>query len=194
MVTFPPLAPSTLWWADFLQNLSSGQTKERSVAEANRNLKSAKEFGRFSLCSPKNEILPLSLAVEGGGKQLREIERRPEIYLSEHGNWRKNHLGAIEACLGKKPFYRELEPAIKRVYQDLSIRTLEGFNTAISEALFTFLMGNIKEDSLKEFRENPAVRARGKEVLNSMNKEISLIQNLAVFGRETLLGLMVADN
>ena len=190
MVNFPPLAPASNWFSLFLKALASGSTEEAAIIEANICLPSSKDFGRFRLEDKHGRILTLSVAIEGGGRQLRTIDKIPKLELSEHGDWRKIHSGAIESCLGSKPYYRHLEGEIIRIFDDKSLQSLRDFNMAIFRTLKTFLLGNIREQQLPELLSNPLLRERGKEIGMKINPDVSLLQTISEHGRETLLGIL----
>ena len=113
--------------------------------------------------------------------------------LSEQGDWRKVHLGAIEACLGRKPFFRHLEIRIKDVYSNTSLDNLKEFNSAIFQILYSFLMENISPEDLSGFKNNPVLLERGKEIARNWKTEISALQAVADFGKESLLGILAID-
>ncbi|MCH5224630.1 MAG: WbqC family protein [Muribaculaceae bacterium] len=204
--SFPPLNLTGEWFSQFLGGLFAGMTMEEAVFEANRRCTTVKDFSRMSLDHANGEMIKLSIALEGGNRILRTMELEPsrnkalpsisQLRLSDHGNWRKNHLGAFESILGKKPYYRHLEPGLKAIYLDTRIEKLGDFNTAIFGTLFAFLMRNVTASQLREaqFREaicHPAVKARGRELADQIDKEVSLLQSLSEHGPETLLGLIV---
>ena len=193
MVDFPPLVPSARWFANFLQSRVYGLTEKEACIGANLKLESGKEFGRFSLRNPNGEIKSLSLAIEGGGRRLRTIEKVSGLQLSNHGDWRKTHLNTIETCLGRKPFFREIQPHIADVYNNYELSSLEEFNSAIFMELYSFLMGNIIPADLSSFFANPVLTERGKEIAEKIDCEISILQALASFGRETLLGIYALE-
>ena len=189
MVKIPPLAPSARWFKDYFTAVISGKTEVEAVISANLKLDSSRDFGRYSLLDTSGKEIMLSVAVNGGGRQLRSLDKVSQAKLSEHGDWRKNHLGAIEACLGRKPFYPYIIERITPVYNDRSLVTLADFNSAIFNVVRAFLMGDISANQLKELSGTEAVASRGKEIADSFLPRISLLQYLSIFGRETLLGL-----
>ena len=191
MVEIYPLAPGPAWWRAYMNQKIQGCNNSDSVRFANETLLSFKEFGRMILRESNEETIILSVPVEGGNRQLRKTEILGSLALSDHGNWKKMHIGAIEACLGRKPFFRDLEPALSQVYNNQSLVTLAEFNAAIFEVLNTFLMGNIKPSQLKEFSKNPVIIERGKEIAEELDKDVSMLQNIALHGRDCLLGLLV---
>ena len=194
MVSFPPLIPSAGWWADCLLSWSHRPDFEEGIRYANSKLESPRDFGRFRLLDTNGNPITLSVAVEGGGRKLRQWASIEDISLSEHGDWRKIHLGAMEACLGKSPFYRDIEPLLSKVYIDMNLRSLKDFDSAIFESLFSFLMGNVKITDLAEFHTENNWLRRGEEVAESILPSISALEVISGIGREALMGFMALRN
>lgn len=190
MVTFPPLAPSVGWFSDFIQAVVACEDRAKAIETANSKLLSPKEFGRFVLKDWRGEKRVQSLAVEGGGRQLRTFNKLSKLRLSEHGEWRKVHTGAIETILGRKPFYRDIEDRIRSVYSNMELKTLDEFNTAILEVMYTFLIGNLQPVELAKYSEFNVIKERGKEIADELDKEVTILEALASHGKETLLGIL----
>lgn len=193
MVTFPPAAPTGRWWADFLKGLCVTHNTGEAICAANRLIATPKDFGRFYLKDAKGEVKTESVAVEGGNRQLRTFNKLNALQLSEHGDWRKVHLGALDAVLGRKPFWRYIEPSIKRVYENRKRKKLHEFNMAIFQVILSFLMEDIDIESLLKHKDNKEVKARGKEIAEGIDPDISVIQAIANYGKEALLGLLISD-
>lgn len=150
----------------------------------------SKDFGRFLLYDSRGETGIHSVAVEGGGRQLRSFAKMEALRLSEHGDWRKLHLGALDAILGRKPFYRYLEPKLKKIYLNSELKTLRDFNFAIFEVLFSFLMENVSPSIIRNNEHRPEIKMRGKEISETLKGDETILQGIATFGKETLLGLL----
>lgn len=194
MVTFPILMPSSGWMALFLKEWIESGRREDAIEKANSNLVSPREFGRYAITTPGGNEEVLSVAVAGGGRRLRHWLSIEETRLSEHGDWRKLHLAALDTCLGRKPFYRDLEPSLKEVYANRELVWLKDFNSAIFERLLSFLMGSLSPEKLVTFFNLEEPLQRGAEIMLHMPREISIVESLATFGRETLLGLLSMQN
>lgn len=194
MVKFPPLMPSADWMANLLLCVSKGQTKHEAIAFANRQLVTPKEFGRFEISDVKGRPVRLSLAIEGGGRRLRTWSFLEEAMLSEHGDWRKNHLGALEACLGRKPYFIELFALINHIYLDKNINCLRDFNSAIFECIYSFLMQKMNPCNLSVFHERKEISERGCEIAKNINPTFSSLQILTEIGKESLLGFLALKN
>lgn len=190
MVSFPILAPGSEWWADFFKGIRNGDTTREAVMSANSRLSSPKYFGRYAVKNPSGQMSMLSLAVEGGGRQLRSFSGVESLNLSEHGDWRNNHLGALETALGRKPFFRHVESSLKDVYLNTNINTLKDFNTAIFKLIYTFLIGNIQPCQILSFTPESPVWRRGREVVRHIDPEVSALQTISELGKEALLGFL----
>ncbi|MCH5233957.1 MAG: WbqC family protein [Muribaculaceae bacterium] len=190
MVEFPPLMPSARWFATFLQAYAKGMTVSDSIIFANSDLSSSRDFGRFLILGSQCSPVTLSVAVEGGGRQLRYPDKIMELKLSEHGDWRKNHLKAMEACLGRKPYFPYIFPYLSGIYLDKNLQTLQDFNNEIFKFLFKFILGNINNSEISRFYNNEILGKRGQEVSSDINPEISIFEVISNFGKESLIGFL----
>ena len=190
MVSFPPYIPSAQWFGNFLKSLTRDKDYYEAVKFANSNLDSPREFGRFCLKERGGKIMTLSIPVEGGGRQLRSWKGIEDCCLSEHGDWRKVHVGALESCLGRKPFYREIETELSPVLFNKQLKSLRDFNSAIFSKLFSFLMGNLQIKDLTKFYEKEELRLRGNELATVIKPDQTSLVTLTLLGREALLGLI----
>lgn len=193
MVEFPPLSLSVYWWAAFFLYLSESLSIPDAILHANSKLTSSKEFGRMNLYDGNGQPMVLSVPVIGGARQLRNSDKIPSVLLSDHGDWRKIHLGALESILGRKPFYRHIEPELKKVYQDTGLLSLSQFNSAIFKVCYSFLMQNMQPSDLSVFFRNRILMERGKEIAGQIHTETSVIQALASHGNESLLGILALN-
>lgn len=189
MVDFPPLAPSAKWMACFFESLKENNSLSEAILLANKTV-SPKEFGRFTLLKDSRNETVMSVAVEGGGRQLRSFDNLDGLNLSEHGNWRKTHLGALESSLGKTPFFRFFQKPLFEVYDNLSITSLKDFNSAIFRVLYAFIMGNMKPENLCCFNSKDSVAERGTELARKLHEDMSSFEVLANYGKEALLGFL----
>ena len=189
MVNFPPLSPSSAWFAEFLKELSVSATIPTAIAVANRVV-AFKDFSRYGLLDLRGERRILSVAVKGGNRQLRNINQDSDLRLSEHGDWRRVHLGTLEAVLGRNPFFRDIQTRIRDVYENKNISSLEEFNLAIFQVIYTFLFEGMEISHLKNYFPNPVIRERGKEIATQINFDVSILEALSIYGKETILGLI----
>lgn len=131
MVT--PLTVTPVWLRHYADALGAGLDPRRARAEATRLTRVAgKEFARCAISTGT-----LTVPVCGGAGVLKR--RGADPVLSEHGKWRREHLGAWNAAYGRTPFYIHLMPQIEAVYARSEGMTLEEFNTALLEVALTWL-------------------------------------------------------
>ena len=185
-----PLMPSIEWMGIFIRELNCGKDEIEATKLANLSLESSKDFGRFTIHDVKGDSLTLSVAVEGGGRQLRDLKLLPTLRLSEHGEWRRNHLRTIEACLGKKPFFPYLFPSLENVYLNKNITSLTEFNAAILNIILSFIYGNITWDNINDRYQDDIILERGKEIYESIGKNRSSLEVIMTYGKESLLGFI----
>ena len=62
-----------------------------------------------------------------------------EVGLSEHGNWRHIHWGALFSAYGRTPFFDYFADDLKRIYEDRDINTVFALNMALHYAVIDFL-------------------------------------------------------
>lgn len=191
MVEFPPYMASAQWYAVWLKSISNGMNEIDAIQTANRvNGIERKELVRCRIMTGKGESLLLSMAVEGGSRKLREINKEQGLSLSAHGNWRKNHLGALEALYGKTPFYEHIMSGLFPVFKNQDLTALSSFNSGIHKVLSEFLLGDFYfNEKNNPFSENVVLMERGKEIAKRINPKISIIDSLMHLGRESLLAL-----
>lgn len=85
-----------------------------------------------------NGVQTLAVPVEHvGNRHGGEILMR-DLRISEHGDWRRVHWGALFSAYGKTPFFEYAEDDLKAVY-DRHDKWLVDFNMALHEVVVDFL-------------------------------------------------------
>ena len=125
---------------------------------------------------------------------MRSLRNLDSLKMADHGHWQGIHIGAFNAILGRQPFYRDMEQELNGAYYNWNIKGLREFNIVIFEVLRPFLFGGLTIEELKEFGQHPKAVERGKEIWAKMQGDVTLLQYLAQYGRETILGLMAGRN
>lgn len=82
-----------------------------------------------------------------------------DIRLSEHGNWRHNHWGALFSAYGRTPFFDYFADDLKKIYTDTSIQTIADLNTALHLAMVDFLDLDIQTAVISEKTHQEALNA-----------------------------------
>lgn len=115
----------------------------------------------------------LTVPVEGGASRLKRLPQNlSEILISDHGAWRREHLGAWNAVYGKTPFFPHIFPLLEAAYANHSQGSLTEFNGAL---------WMIVKDFLKPGETMPAIRDladANPERLEEIRKELTTKVNL----------------
>lgn len=175
MVT--PLTVTTGWLREYLRLRDIG--KDDRNARAGANSATGVTGKRFARCVISTGTL--TVPVEGGSATLKR--RGSEPILSEHGKWRREHLGAWNAAYGRTAYYDHLMPEIAAVYASSEGITLEEFNSRLLDVALRWL----DNESLKGDETRLAgVRA---EISAKANGELSIFDLLFRLGKEGVFAL-----
>ena len=139
--------------------------------------------------------LMLTVPVSGGSAALKRFmsghlsARRLEI--SQHGRWQHTHLGALEARLGRTPFWRHLEPSVAPLIAEAS-GSLEELNEALDAALKEFLDYEALLPELCEMvKLNPArAGAIAQRIQRDADPKAPYIVLAARYGRDAIFALV----
>lgn len=144
-----------------------------------------KELARVKIAGDR----VLSVPVVGGASILKHRVADPHsIMISDHGTWRREHLGAWQALYGRTPFFPHLFPRIENAYEIHSSATLCEFNEALWEIVVKFMdLGNnmpyLAELQLSHPRRVDDLR---KEFSIKVNENYSIFDALFRLGKNTL--------
>ena len=115
----PPYLASTIW----IQG-KAGRLKTR-------------DYTRALIESNSPEGMVLTVPVVGGSSAAKRL--RPELLeVSDHGDWTRIHLGAIEAAYGREPYFQHLFPEIAGVISDYP-QHLARLNVLLMEKMMDFI-------------------------------------------------------
>lgn len=189
-----PYAASFKWYAAWMNSISDGSDQVSAVVAANISTSSrGKDFARTMIAGNHGNLM-LSMAVEGGAGRLRRDCLVATASLSGHGNWRKNHAGALEATYGKMPYFQHIYPYILNVLSGSAV-SLPDFNSGLHKTIISILgideyvsPGRKEWDSMRD-AVSPQALERGEEILDIINPSLSIIDALMRHGPETLLAL-----
>lgn len=74
---------------------------------------------------------------------LKPTDGQPETYsgmaISEHGDWRRVHWGALFSAYGKAPFFEYIADDLQALYENHEITQLIDFNKALNALIVDFL-------------------------------------------------------
>lgn len=194
MVTFPPYLASAGWYNRWLGAMKVYGDDETAIKQANCFIKDGRILSRTRIRNSGGDDIILSIAIQGGSRQLRSLHLNNVFWLSAHGDWRKNHISAIEAAYGKKPFFSHVFNKLKDCFtvnnEDNSLQT---FNLALHNVIKKLLLGNIGIENIVSLEDNLRVIERGKELANEIDEEISVIDALMQLGPEAILGIFALN-
>ncbi len=121
-----------------------------------RFCKKNKCLNRMDIVGPNGrQSLSMPLAKPNSSQKVGEI------VLSEHGNWRHNHWGALFSAYGRTPFFEYFADDLKQLYQS-DITTVGEFNLELHRLIVDFLDlpietkvadGSMSFDILHDFRD-----------------------------------------
>lgn len=79
--------------------------------------------------------LTLPLIKPSGGSLITS----KDLFISEHGDWRRIHWGALFSAYGKSPFFDYIADDLKSIYENQKLTRLMDFNMAIHNLIVDFL-------------------------------------------------------
>lgn len=116
--------------------------------------------------------LPLIKPIEGPVGTLNDVK------ISEHGDWRRVHWGALFSAYGKSPFFEYISDELQSIYENHNLDNLVEFNKAIHNLVVEFLDLPINvtfEAELPQINED-TIDFRGKVGVNKPDN-LSFLQN-----------------
>ncbi len=142
--------------------------------------------------SPCRAVLPgdvrLTVPLAGGRKALRAYMQGGDAELSEHGNWRHTHIGAIRSVFGRCPYFSHYFPEIERLIADTSCRSLRKLNAALHSALCRDILASGPAESLRLAAErDPEFAAElCAERMQGVDPDVTLLAPLFSLGPDTI--------
>lgn len=152
-----------------------------------------KDFARCRIVGNGEEMM-LSIPVEGGASRLKRLPSNTDrdkanIAISEHGNWRHAHIGALQAAYGRTPYFPHLMPILEEIYNS-GEKSLATFNEMIHKAIAEMIFGaDTPADIFDSINGNKHFFDRGKELVLNVSSDISVVALLMNHGKESLLPL-----
>lgn len=86
---------------------------------------------RYSILGP-NGVQELSVAIAGGSRNNATAMR--DVLISEHGNWRRLHWGALYSAYGQTPYFDYMADDLSRVINGTQTHLLD-FNRQMCEVI-----------------------------------------------------------
>lgn len=176
-ITPPPYLPSTLW----MKTKNGGRPLP------------ARDYTRTLIACNRPGGMVLTVPVAGGASAVKRGDIR-SLEISDHGDWTRIHLGAIEAAYGKCPYFQHLFPEIAEhivAYPE----SLALLNLTLLSDMLSFLDYDREIDALESLAsENPGRCARIKSRLEAKtDASFSFLQPLFQFGKDAIFLLLDYD-
>ncbi len=131
MEIIPPYLPSAVWLQGKIpQNALKTRFYTRTLIESN---------------SPEGIVL--TVPVIGGSSAAKRLKPQ-QLDVSDHGDWTRIHLGAIEAAYGKEPYFPHFFPEIAEVIAHYP-QHLARLNVLLLDKMMDFIG---YRDSIEEIR------------------------------------------
>ena len=131
----------------------------------------------------------LSVPVAGGAGRLKHHGvNLSDIIISNHGRWRQEHLGAINAAYGRTPFFTCLYPRIEKIYASDSHDSLGDFNASLFNMVKDFLETETIMPAIMDMRlSHPERMAQlRRENESKVNVSYSIFDSLFRLGKDTV--------
>ncbi len=119
--SIPPYLASTLW---IQGKVDSKELKTR-------------DYTRTTIEANTPEGIVLTVPIVGGASAAKHL-RPEELDVSEHGDWMRIHLGAIEAAYGREPYFQYLFPEIASII-DCHPKPLSTLNVLLMDKMMDFI-------------------------------------------------------
>lgn len=169
---FPPYLPSTDWFR-------SGETPSHV------------RYGRFltrtRIWSNSPEGMTLTVPVEGGASALKRRDASG-LRVSNHGDWTRIHLGAMEAAYGREPYFQHFFPEIAAIIERHPAK-VRNLNRSLLSAILTLMDYEGEMDGILRLQAEREVRFASIErrLLDGIDTTHSVIEPLFRYGKDTLL-------
>ena len=120
---------------------------------------------RYLIDAP-NGVVKLTVPLEGDSNAMPVIMK--DVRLSEHGNWRHLHWGALYSSYGKSPFFDYIADDLHRIIADGAQERLLDFNMQLHNLIVDFMdlpittRVAVSEQDVAEALERDSLDLRGK--------------------------------
>lgn len=172
-----PYAAPIEWYVDWL-GLQLGLTE-------NIDSSVGKEINRCRIMGA-NGLQILSVPIEGGGRNLRLPYDK--IMVSEHGNWRRVHWGAIFSAYGRTPYFEHYQHLFQQIWAQ-PWSNLSDLNNAIHRQLSRIILPSDVVNTLPhDLSELQSIAADYNQYWQFSKKEVGFVGNLSALDMVFSLG------
>ena len=115
-----------------------------------------REYTRTLIESNAPEGMVLTVPVVGGASAVKRL-KPSELEVSDHGDWTRIHLGAIEAAYGREPYFQHLFPELAPVIA-AHPQQLARLNVLLMERMMRFIGYRENISEIRSLREGNSER------------------------------------
>lgn len=187
--SFPPYLPAADWYAIWLRHRLEGRSDEEAIPLANRELQlRPRDLGR-SRISGRSGVVTLSVPIVGG----RSVCNPEDLKVSDHGDWKRTHYGAVFSQLGKYPYFQAYAPEVETILMTTETGApLRRLNSKLHEVVRTKILPDSLLDDVKTLlhtnRHRVAIIA--KDYLPVGSRDTSILPTLMALGPHTIFSLL----
>ena len=138
MLTGSMCTGSVRYWA---AALASGRV---IIDPDERHLPLRHSHHRYSICGPNG---PQNLTVPLVGETANMATPMREVRISEHGNWRRLHWGALYSAYGRTPYFDHIAPELEPIIVGGHQTHLLELNTQLQQLIVDFMDLPIRFDA-----------------------------------------------
>lgn len=111
-----------------------------------------REYTRCLIESNSPEGMVLTVPIVGGSSSAKRLKPN-QLEVSDHGDWTRIHLGAIEAAYGREPYFQHLFPDIAAIISSHP-QHLARLNVLLMEKMMAFIGFSEQIGSIETLRES----------------------------------------
>lgn len=145
-----------------------------------------RDYTRTRICSNTPGGIVLTVPVVGGASAAKRL-KPDRLMISDHGDWTRIHLGALDAAFGKEPFFQHLFPEIAFHIENYPA-DLMSLNKELMSEMMRFLDYEALMPEIRVlFSTHPdRCRSLAEKMEHKIEPEHSFLEVLFRFGRDAL--------
>lgn len=171
---------STLLLPPYLASTSWAQRKLQPKSLTTR------DYTRTVIESNNPDGMTLTVPIKGGASIVKRL-KPTQVNISNHGDWTRIHLGAIEAAYGREPYFQHLFPEIASIITNYP-ENLAKMNVLLMTIMLDFVGYEKEIEKIETLRQtNPGrVSDIAKRLETKINTSHSFLEPLFRFGPESI--------
>lgn len=145
-----------------------------------------RDYARTRILSNTQSGILLTVPVAGGSSATKRL-RPASLKISDHGDWPRLHLGALDAAYGKEPYFQHLFPEIASEITGYP-KELSTLNRNLMTKMMVFLDYETLMPEIRNLRNQYPRRCESiaDKLRSKIDPEHSFLEPLFRFGRDAL--------